>query len=170
MRDFIYDNSDDFKATRFILKMGKGCFFKCFHCGGRNEALKGHGCDLPVFFEAADIRRVVEQNYHRLKFKHLYLAQDHFRDIRNIAQGLAELPDTITKTFTINVAAWGLPDKDYVEILCNKFPAVGLELTFDVLHEALLKDSRGLSFGEKTVEEGITHYLRGLFTIRNLNS
>ena len=67
------------------------------------------------------------------------------------------------------MAAWGLPDKDYVEILCNKFPAVGLELTFDVLHEALLKDSRGLSL-EKTVEEGITHYLRGLFTIRNLNS
>lgn len=168
MRDFIYDNSDDFKATRSILKMGKGCFFKCFHCGGRNEALKEHGCDLPVFFEAADIRRVVEQNYHKLRFKHLYLAQDHFRDIRNIAQGLAQLPDTITKTFTINVAAWGLPDKEYVEILCNKFPAVGLELTFDVLHEALLKDSRGLSFGEKTVEEGITHYLRGLFTIRNL--
>ena len=168
MRDFIYENSDDFQATRSILKMGKGCFFKCFHCGGRNEALKGHGCDLPVFFEAADIRRVVERNYRKLKFKHLYLAQDHFRDIRNIAQGLAQLPDDITKSFTVNVAAWGLPDMEYVKILGNKFPAVCLELTFDVLHETLLKDSRGLRFGEKTVEEGITSYLRELFAVRNL--
>ncbi len=168
MRDFVYENIDDFRNTRSILKMGKGCFFKCLHCGGRNKALKGHGTDQPVFFKEQDIKHVVERNYDKLKFKHLYLAQDHFRDIKNLTLGIAELPDAITKKVTINLAAWGLPDKEYVEILCGKFAKVCMELTIDLFNESVLKNSRGYCFNGKNIENEIFSYLQGLFTIKNL--
>ena len=167
-RDFVYENIDDFKNTRSILKMGKGCFFKCFHCGGRNKALMEHGTNQPLFFKAQDIKHVVEQNYKKLKFKHLYLAQDHFRDIKNLTLGLAELPDSITEKFILNVGAWGLPDKEYVEILCRKFSKVCVELTIDLVDESVLKNSRGFSFNGKSIEDEISQYLHGLFTLNNL--
>ncbi|MGR3220932.1 MAG: cobalamin-dependent protein [Candidatus Anammoxibacter sp.] len=168
MRDFVYENVDDFRNTRSILKMGKGCFFKCLHCGGRNKALKGCGTDQPVFFKPQDIKHVVERNYEKLKFKHLYLAQDHFRDVKNLAIGLAALHDDITGKFTINVGAWGMPDKEYVKILCEKFPKVCLELTFDLVNKDALKNSRGLCFDGEDIENEISHYLQELFAFNNL--
>ncbi len=164
LRDFVYESHDDFKNTRRILKMGKGCFYNCFHCGGRNKAYQGRGIDRPVVFEAEDITYCIERNYRALEFTHLYLAQDHFRDIQRITQGVTALSADLDNKFSINVGAWGLPAVSEVQKLSLKVRGICLELTFDSIDEALLSESRGYSFDKPVLD-----HCNGLLKVESIS-
>jgi hypothetical protein len=167
LREFVYGSLEDFERAHRVIRIGTGCFFHCFHCGGSRKALAGHGCSSPVFLEADDIAGVIARNFDALGFDRLYLAQDPFRDLKAVAAGMDRLPDRIKGRIALAVAAWGRPRFEEVRRLCASAPKVCLELTFDSLDPAWLKDSRGFACTGPVLEE-LQAYTAELFTLPNL--
>lgn len=108
----------------FPVFIGRGCLYRCQHCGGSRKAFTEHsGRKRPVYRSTA----AVVQDLRQLSrwTKTIYIGfENSARYLKKLFRLVSEDPE-LSGVLTLNYGAWGLPDRELLQLYAAAFRTNG---------------------------------------------